>query len=162
MKTLFTAAIILVACACYCQQKETYPTTKQTLETKIIALDAAAFEAYNICDLEKFKTFFTDDLEFYHDKGSVTLTSAKLMETMKTGICGKANWKLRREVIPGTLKVYPMDGYGALLTGDHSFYVTENGKEQLTGKAKFTHLWLLKDGQWKMSRVFSYDHAGAK
>lgn len=162
MKTILWAVILFTASISYAQQKETYPATNKDLQTKIIALDAAAFDAYNSCDLEKFKTFFTDDLEFYHDKGGLTQTSEKLIETMKTGMCSNLNWKLRREVVQGSLKVYPLNGYGAILNGDHLFYVTENGIEKLTGKAKFTHVWLLKEGQWKMARVLSYDHAAAK
>src|SRR5213080_4718275 len=34
----------------------------------IASLDDALFDSYNRCDLEKFLTFFTDDLEFYHDQ----------------------------------------------------------------------------------------------
>ena len=52
--------------------------------------------------------------------------------------------------------------YGAILSGEHVFYVRQKGKpEVLDGRAKFTHLWLLKDGVWKMSRVLSYDHGPA-
>jgi len=29
------------------------------------------------------------------------------------------------------------------------------------GLAKFFHVWLLKDGTWKMARVISYDHGPA-
>ncbi len=49
-----------------------------------------------------------------------------------------------------------------MLTGEHVFYIIEKGKpEYLDGLAKFTHLWLLKDGSWKMSRILSFDHGPA-
>ncbi|MEL1243905.1 nuclear transport factor 2 family protein [Flavobacterium sp. DGU11] len=163
MKQLFLAVMLCLSGIGYCQQKEAgYPTSQKELEQTIIALDAAAFDAYNNCDLEKSRTFFTEDVEFYHDKGGFMKGVDKLMESTKKNICGNPKQKIRREAVTDTFKVYPLDGYGAILTGDHLFYITENGKERLTGKAKFTHVWLLKDGKWKMARVLSYDHQGAQ
>ena len=144
-------------------QTETgYPATLAELEAKIISLDAEAFEAYNTCDLEKSRTFFTDDLEFYHDKGGFSKGVDKLMEAMRNNICNNPDRKVIRKPVEGTFKVYPLEGYGAILTGDHEFYIVENGTEQKTGIAKFTHVWLLKGGIWKMSRVLSYDHKPAE
>ena len=49
--------------------------------------------------------------------------------------------------------------YGAVLSGEHYFYINETGKtEYRDGMAKFFHVWLLKDGTWKMARVISYNH----
>ena len=144
------------------QTEAGYPATLAELEAKIIALDAEAFEAYNTCDLEKSRTFFTDDLEFYHDKGGFSKGVDKLMEAMRNNICNNQNRKVIRKPVDGTFKVYPLEGYGAILTGDHAFYAVENGTEQKTGTAKFTHVWLLKDGTWKMARVLSYDHKPAE
>jgi len=42
--------------------------------------------------------------------------------------------------------------------GDHRFYITENGKETESGEAKFIHVWKYENGEWRISRVFSYDH----
>lgn len=144
------------------QTEAAYPATQAELEAKIIALDAEAFEAYNTCDLEKSRTFFTDDLEFYHDKGGFSKGIDKLMEAMRTNICNNPNRKVIRKPVKGTFKVYPLEGYGAILTGDHEFYIVENGLEQKTGTARFTHVWLLKGGAWKMARVLSYDHKPAE
>lgn len=157
MKTLLWVAILFAATAAYAQN-ETYPVDTNALTKKIIALDAESFEAYNTCNLEKAKTFFTDDLEFYHDKGGFSKGIDKFAEAMKNNICNNPKRKILRKPVPGTFKVYPLDGYGAILTGDHDFYMVENGKETKTGTAKFTHVWLLKDGYWKMARVLSYDH----
>jgi hypothetical protein len=55
-----------------------------------------------------------------------------------------------------------MNNYGAILTGEHVFYILEKGKsERLDGLAKFTHVWRFKDNEWKMHRVLSYDHGPA-
>lgn len=36
------------------------------------SLDSRLFEAYNTCDLERFASFFVEDVEFYHDQGGLT------------------------------------------------------------------------------------------
>ena len=64
-------------------------------------------------------------------------------------------------------RVYPMrrgdEIYGALVTGEHRFYVTPKGKREfLVGRAYFTQLMLLKDGSWKIARIFSYEHVDAE
>ena len=43
------------------------------LDSTMKALDAALFDSYNKCDLQKFKSFFVDNVEFYHDQGGLTL-----------------------------------------------------------------------------------------
>ena len=104
-------------------------------------------------------SFFTDDLEFYHDKNGLTSTRAALIEETRKGLCGNPNWRLRREAVMGTIKVFSLNDYGAILSGEHYFYIDENGKpEYRDGLAKFTHVWRVKDNEWKMHRVLSYDH----
>jgi hypothetical protein len=50
----------------------------------------------------------------------------------------------------------------AVLSGEHYFYINDSGKpEYRDGVAKFFHIWLLKDGTWKMARAASYDHRDA-
>jgi ketosteroid isomerase-like protein len=119
----------------------------------IAALDEALFASYNECDLAKFKSFFVDDVEFYHDQRGVTLGSQNLSEGIRKNICGK----VRRELVPGTLEVHPMRGYGAVEIGVHRFHQPKTSGEPV-GEAKFIHLWQNKDGAWKITRVISYDH----
>ena len=37
--------------------------SQEELNKAVTALDAALFDSYNRCELEKFATFFTDDVE---------------------------------------------------------------------------------------------------
>jgi hypothetical protein len=123
----------------------------------IAKLDKALFDSYNGCDLEKFKALLTNDLEFYHDQNGLTVGSQTVTEQVKNNICGKA----RRELVAGTLQVYPLKGYGAVEIGVHRFYPPQAGSEA-TGEAKFTMLWQKKDDAWKLTRVISYDHVALK
>jgi len=128
------------------------------LDKAIATLDAALFDSYNRCDLEKFASFFADDVEFYHDQGGVTLGRAALTDSVKKNICGKTT----RELVPGTLQVHYMKGYGAVEMGVHRFHHPGHEDTEGVGEASFIHLWQNKDGAWKITRVISYDHHSAK
>ena len=46
--------------------------------------------------------------------------------------------------------------------GTHTFYAVKSGApDRLTETGQFTHYWT-ENGQWKLSRVLSYDHVLAK
>jgi ketosteroid isomerase-like protein len=128
--------------------------SQQQLEQVITALDAALFDAYNRCDLAKFSSFIARDVEFYHDQGGVTLGEPALTESVKQNICGKVT----RELVPGSLQVYPMKNYGAIEIGVHRFHHTGHDDTEPLGEGRFIHLWQYKDGAWKITRVMSYDH----
>jgi hypothetical protein len=98
----------------------------------------------------------TDDLEFYHDKTGLAVGKQVFLDAIKNNICGKVT----RQLVPGTLEVYPLHGYGAVEIGVHRFY--HPNEPNNIGEAKFVQLWQYKDGAWKVSRVISYDHAPAK
>ena len=149
----------LVRCDAQAVQSLDSIKSQEELTRAITTLDAQLFDAYNTCNLEKFSSFFVDGVEFYHDQGGVTLGKENLTEAIKQNICGKVH----RDLVPGTLAVYPLKGYGAVETGIHLFCDPKStgttGKcGDGSGVARFTHLWQNKDGAWKITRVISYDH----
>ena len=108
----------------------------------IQSLDTQLFEAYNHCDLEKFGSFLADDLEFYHDKTGLSRGRPALVDGIKNNVCGKVT----RELVPGTLEVYPIANYGAVEIGVHRFHHPGHEEPGSVGEAKFIHLWQNKDG----------------
>ena len=74
------------------------------------ALDAALFDSFNHCDLEKFGKFLTENVEFYDDRDGLSVGRQRQIEDLKNYICGKVT----REIVPGTLQVYRLEGYGAM------------------------------------------------
>jgi hypothetical protein len=129
------------------------------------ARDDAFWRAYNACDTAAFRGFFTSDVEFYHDRGGPTIGLDALDASLAKNLCGGGN-RLRREPVEGTVRLSILRNgdtvYGAVVAGEHLFYVREPGKaEFLDGRARFVTLWLLKDGAWKMARLLSYDHGPA-
>ncbi len=128
----------------------------KALFDEISRQDAALFQAFNDRDLKTVEGFFTKDVEFYHDREGRTGYEQN-MESFRRHF--EADDKVRRELVAGTLEVYPMKGFGAVELGVHRFYTTEKGQpERVTATARFVHLWQFKDGTWKISRVISFDH----
>jgi hypothetical protein len=118
----------------------------------VAGLDTAIFDAYNHCDLAKMGSMVAEDLEFYHDQTGLTVGRQNLIDAVKTNICGK----VQRELVAGSLEVYPLKGYGAVEIGVHQF--RHPGDVHNVGEAKFVQLWQLKNGNWNLTRVISFDH----
>jgi hypothetical protein len=129
--------------------------SQEELTQAITALDKQLFDAYNTCNIERLGTLVTDDLEFYHDKTGLAVGKQVFLDAIKKNICGKVT----RELVQGSLEVYPLHGYGAVEIGVHRFH---HPGDSDVGEAKFVQLWQYKDGVWKISRVISYDHGGVK
>jgi len=125
------------------------------LYKSVAALDKQVFDAYNSRDLDKFVSFFSKDLEFYHDRGGLTNYQQNVVLFKNDFL---SDHKMRRELVAGTLEVYPVGEYGALEIGIHRFYGTVNGQEQLEATAKFAQIWKNENGKWIITREISYDH----
>src|ERR1700686_235892 len=112
-----------------------------TLFKTIQSLDTQLFDAYNHCDLTTLGAMVSDDLEFYHDQTGLSVGKAPFIAAIKQTICGKT----QRALLPDTLEVYPLKGYGAVETGIHRFHHPGH-PEYDVGDAKFIILWQNKDG----------------
>ncbi len=132
------------------------PAPDQLFQT-VAALDTELFDAYNRCDLEKLGSLVADDLEFYHDKTGLSVGKQKFLAAIQQNICGK----VRRDLVPGTMQVYPINGYGAVEMGIHRFHHPGHDDTEGVGEAKFVTLWQNQGGRWKITRVISYDHVPA-
>ena len=151
---LFLLAAMVVAGLRTNAQSVQPTVSNQELYQEIAKQDSLLFNAFNTRDIDLFKTMFTEDLEFYHDKGGLT-GYEHIFDFLKTTAQG--NNQLKRELVKGSLEVYPIPGYGAMEIGMHRFCHLDNGK-QSCGTFKFVHIWKKKDNQWKITRVISYDH----
>ncbi len=116
-------------------------------------LDTRLFDAYNHCDLTTLGSMVSDDLEFYHDQTGLSVGKATFLAAVKQNICGK----VERELLPDTLEVYPLNGYGAIEIGIHRFRHPGHPEEGM-GDAKFITIWQNKAGEWKVTRAISYEH----
>lgn len=154
MALLVSASLVLFTTTARAQA-----APEQPLRETIVALDNALFDAFNACDLETWKRYLADDVEFYQDNDDVTTTRAQLEPSFmdRCGEDGVAT--LRRELVPETVEVHPIQGYGAVQFGSHRFLVVRGGaSDQLVAAPKFVHLWRNTGGSWQITRVISYGH----
>jgi hypothetical protein len=135
------------------QDKKYEPKDPKLYQT-ILHMDSMMFDAFNSHNLEELKILFAPNIEFYHDRGGLQDYQAVI-----NGFKGvfAATPDLRRELVPGTLEVYPIPGFGAIEIGVHRFVHVENGQTQI-GVYRFIQTWQLKDGVWKVTRVVSVGH----
>jgi len=124
--------------------------TENDLYQTIADLDSIFFTAYNTCDLETQAKLISEDLEFYHDQGGLNTSKQALMEGMKTNICGKVT----RELVPGSIEVSAIPGFGAVQLGMHKFYNSQE-PNAISKPSRFVTLWKQTDGTWQMTRIIS-------
>ncbi|MBB4806098.1 hypothetical protein HNP38_001370 [Chryseobacterium defluvii] len=147
----------------FCQIAYSQVKNTDELYKTVEKLDHLIFgEGFNQCNLSHYDSIISSDLEFYHDKGGITDGKEAFIASIKNNICGNPN-KVKRELVPGSMKVYPMYNnnnvlYAFIQEGEHDFFEYFNGKWNKGSRARFTVLWLKEDNEWKMKRVFSFDH----
>jgi CubicO group peptidase (beta-lactamase class C family) len=120
---------------------------------------------FNNCDIAQFKKLVSDNFEFYHDQSGITNSKSDFIKSIENGLC-KLDYKPKRVIDEKSLDIFPLNNngvlYGAIQTGTHSFYAIKKNKEEyLTSVAKFTHLWILENGNWKLRKGLSYNHKDA-
>lgn len=150
----YSLILLLVLTAMKGKAQGSQPKPTDSLYIEIARLDSVAFDAFNRRDIETFKALFAEDLEFYHDKGGLTNLEYTI-NSMKE--VAKRNDGLRRDLVKGSLEVYPIPGYGAMQMGAHTFCHMEGGKLDC-GTFKFAHIWKKTAAGFKITRVISYGH----
>lgn len=133
--------------------------SSDSLAETIARLDEKVFDAFNRCadpaQLEAHAAFFADDVEFYHDTGGVTWNRADMLANTRKYACGH----FTRELVRGSLSVYPVKDFGAIEQGSHRFCQTASGT--CDGLAEFVIVWRRTEDGWKITRVLSYGHRAA-
>jgi ketosteroid isomerase-like protein len=135
---------------------EAQSTVQTDIYKAIFKADSVFFQAFNTCDSVAYRTFLTDDLEFYHDLGGQHFLPTEMQSLRE--MCAM-NSHIRRELMKNTLEVIKLGNFGALEIGVHRIYHTNPGQsEHISGDYKFVHVWENKDGVWKLKRIISYGH----
>lgn len=150
---LLLAVILVSSCATsrksYLSEVPAYAPASPALYDTIVALDSIWGDSYNNCRLDVQERIISEDLEFYHDKGGLLTSKSKLIDALRNNICGK----VERELLRGSIEVYPIEGYGAVQMGYHRFY--NNNEKSRSQYARFVHLWKNENGSFRITRVYS-------
>ena len=130
-----------------------YKPDDQKLYNTIVYMDSVFFTAYNTCNvnLEKYASFYSDSIEFYHDKGGVMTSKQDIIDATKKNICGKVT----RELVTGSIEVYPIKDYGAIEMGLHKFHNNQEKEIKPSAVGKFVIIWQYKNKEWRITRVIS-------
>ncbi|TRX01740.1 serine hydrolase [Flavobacterium gawalongense] len=126
----------------------------------IISKDSLLFNVgFNTCDISQFENLLSNNLKFYHDKDGIS-DKTKFLYDLKNGLCKNPETRqVKRILVKESTKIFPLykNGmlYGAVQQGEHLFYEKQ---ENQPGIAKFTNVWQLENGDWKLATSLSFDH----
>lgn len=117
----------------------------------IVAMDSTFFQAYNICDLDKQATLYSDDIEFYHDTGGLMTDKQEILDGTEKYVCGKVT----RELVKGSLEIYPIKDFGAVEMGLHKFHNNTEKGGTTSHASKFIIFWKNDNNNWTITKVVS-------
>ncbi|WP_144283577.1 serine hydrolase [Chryseobacterium echinoideorum] len=135
-------------------------TESADLYKTILSKDSLLFDVgFNTCDIKHFEFLLSENLKFYHDKDGIS-DKTKFLHDLKNGLCKNPETRqVQRFLIRESTEVFPLykNGilYGAIQNGEHLF---SEKREKQAGIAKFTNVWQLENGEWKLNTSLSFDH----
>jgi ketosteroid isomerase-like protein len=139
---LIVIIILIINLSGHSQTPDLYKT--------IVKLDSTFFNAYNTCDLTKQAAFYSDSIEFFHDKSGLETSKKKILEDTKKYVCGKVT----RELVQGSIEVSPLPGYGAVEIGIHMFHNNQE-KNDTPHQSRFVIIWRNQNNRWTITKVIS-------
>ncbi|WP_153798285.1 nuclear transport factor 2 family protein [Foetidibacter luteolus] len=145
------------------QKTEVAPYT-QELVNRFIAKDSSLFNAvFNTCDTKEIEAILARDFVYYQDKGYYEHTAIQSLDqfiaNIKKNFCDKATAKpkMRRELVKESIEVFTENKTTATQTGTQRFYVVADGQpDRLVEESKFSRVWQLQNGDWKMKKEVDY------
>lgn len=154
--TVFCGLITVLFCTSVSAQTHNelaipeYVAVDMPLHEAIVAMDNTFFTAYNQCDMETQAAIYAEEIEFFHDKGGLMTSKNDILAATERYICGKVT----RELVAGSVEVYPIANYGAVEIGFHKFYNNQE-PDAPSIPSKFIMMWHEVEGQWRISKVIS-------
>jgi hypothetical protein len=121
------------------------------LYNTIVHLDSIFWKAYNDCDLETQSAIYSDSIEFYHDQAGLITSKQNILDATRTNICGK----IRRDLVEGSLEIYPIPGFGAIEIGKHTFQSVTDLESTPSKPGNFIIVWKQQGNDWLITKVVS-------
>ncbi len=133
-----------------------YDPTRGALYDTVAALDQRLFDSFNHCSdparLAEHISYWDAQQEFFHDNAGLMRGQEAMATSVRNNVCGK----FRRELLPDTLRVYPVKDFGAIAQGSHRF--CSFGGQRCEGIAEFVLVWQQTPDGWRVLRALSYGH----
>jgi hypothetical protein len=109
------------------------------------------------------RPFYAPDVEFFHDRVGRTLYQDAVITTFRNKFEGdyvERHQIVQRELIPESLRLYPIPGYGVLEVGNHRFTVSTRESERVAAITVGTFVHVIKnaDHAAQIKLALSYDH----
>lgn len=151
-------AVLFLTLSAHCQVDKS-----DDLFNAIKEKDSLLFDiGFNTCNIEILRDLISQEFTFYHDQSGITKSKDAFIESVQNGLC-KLPYKPIRTLNQSSTSIYPLHindtMYGAIQNGEHSFYALEGSNQKyLTSNAKFTHVWVIENGEWKLRSVLSFNH----
>jgi len=168
LKTLFTVIICTIhltySSVTAQTNTENSKSTSSNLYKEILKMDSLLFSAYNNADIDRYKSLISEDIEFFHDKNGLINSKERIAESLKkiAKLKNNSTYSITRQLVKNTLEVHEIHEFGAIQTGTHQFTETNKGESTSITQAKFIHIWKKQDGNWILTKVFSYNHRPIK
>lgn len=159
-KIIFSFIIVLIFPAISKAQED----KNSELYKTILSKDSLLFNVgFNTCDIKQYENLLSGNLKFYHDKDGVS-DKSKFLYDLKNGLCKSPETRqVKRFLVNESTEIFPLyrNGilYGAIQNGEHLFYESE---ESEPGSAKFSNVWMLENGDWKLATSLSFGHQAYK
>ena len=167
-RTIYLAGLLLFTLTA-CINEDNFstkvePVRQGDLFEVIKEKDSLLFDiGFNQIDTAQVARLISEDFTFYHDEHGITQGKADFLKDIHSisGLPFKT-WRVLDEKSLEVFLMHKENGkvlYAAIQNGMHSFYQQKEGeKANKTSTARFSHLWILEHGQWKLKNAFSYNH----
>ncbi|RYY65552.1 MAG: nuclear transport factor 2 family protein [Chitinophagaceae bacterium] len=132
---------LLPGCA-FAQQPDLFRTIEKQ--------DSLFFAAYNSCDLVTQAGYYAEGIEFFHDRNGLDTSKTRVLANTGKYVCGKVT----RELVPGSLEISPLPGYGAVEVGIHRFHNSQEGGAP-SKPSRFVIVWKQEGEKWRITKVIS-------
>lgn len=147
--------LFFVQTICFAQENP-----KSVLYQTILQQDSLLFEVgFNHCDTLQIQKSLSSHFKFYHDKDGIS-DQRKFITDFKNGICNlKQNRQVKRTLVKERSEIFPLYNNGVLYAAIHNgIHQFNEPRELVGGEARFTNVWELENGHWKLATSLSFDH----
>lgn len=152
--TMFTAAAFQAAMP-----------TGADLEAAIANVDSRLFwAAFEGCDPDALAPLLGEEFRMVHDQAGIAVPSrSAFIEGMEMQCADRpeSGYKNRRLLTPGSRRVQALGEWGALEEGYHQFYEWRGDHWELTGGARYIHIWQWTDTGFVLDESISVNHGAA-